>query len=648
MSTTNISNIPNAFICPITLNIMEDPYSDSDGNTFEKTAIYQWIQQTGISPVTRNPMTLNDLHPNRALKDLIENFINGNEIPITSVTSVEEINRDKVCIIMIPDTSGSMEEICLNKNLQEVLNYTRLDLVKHTMNTIIDSLSIHDEIAIVEFNTAAKALTGIIPVNQTNKTLLHTKVNLLRGDGGTNIWDALRVAIELTKSKDLSDFDKIHLMLFTDGVSNNDPPRGILPVLKTYFEKNYNDKICISTFGFGNNIASPLLYEIAQNHNGLFGFIPDSTMIGTVFINTLAHIMSEKYNINNNIDQTQEVFINNLIEIIHKRIYKYDNINELNLFCDKITKCTKDNFLNDLLVDCKETQDDNEGQISKAFNQIYFDTWGKHYLYSIMSAYAKKVCINFKDKGIQHFKTPQFKEMQEFIENIFINMEPPKPTGQNAYDYNSYNNNNNNYNNNNNNSPVNNISSQQFSQTFYNRAGGCFLQDTMIKVLDNEEGVKFIPVQDVTSNTKVITHKGIANVICVIKMKYNGIICRLNESSLTAFHPIFFTNEEWLFPNDSKFFVKETVNDTYVYDFILDKDHTVKLFDFYACTLNHGKKENINKKEDNIIEHDYFGTNKVQNDLMKHPGWQEGYITLEKYEFIRDENNKVVSLTFEL
>jgi len=630
-------NIPSAFICPITLTIMEDPYSDTDGNTYEKVAIYHWIQSHGISPITRNPMTCNNLHPNRALKDLIEKYISdntnndGNKEMIEPMEPIEQLNRDKVCIIMIPDTSGSMEEICVNKNSKEVLNYTRLDLVKHTMNTIIDSLSSHDEIAIVEFNTVATPLTNIIPVTMQNKTLLHTKVNSLIASGGTNIWNALRVALDLTKNKEFNSFNKIQLMLFTDGISNNNPPRGILSTLELYlssYNESYKDKICINTFGFSNDIDSSLLYEIATLQNGIFGFIPDSTMIGTVFINTMSYIMTEKYNVKVNVEQ--ESYLNKLIEIINKRIdnniYGVDTILELSQFCDYIQdiNINQDQLLNDLILDCKETLDQNYGQISKAFNQLYFNKWGKHYLYSVICALSKKMCINFKDKCVQHFKTSEFINSQSFIENIFINMEPPKPTGQN------YNNTSSNYN----------ISSQQFSQTFYNEDGGCFLQDTLIKVLDNDDGIKFIPVQDVVYNTKVITHKGIANVKCVIKMKYNGTVCRFNNSALTAFHPIFFTNEEWLFPNDSDSFVKETVNDTYVYDFILDKDHTVKLFDFYATTLNHNK-------EGKIIEHDYFGTNKVQNDLMKHPGWQDGYISLEKYTFVRDETHKVIGLNFE-
>ena len=195
-----MDNIPKQFICPITLTLMSDPYSDSDGNTYEKDAIFQWINQHNTSPITRNPMTTSSLTPNRALKDLINTFLGMNTALTQSQTQesendVEDIGRDPVVIIAIADVSGSMDEICGNKNSTEAQNFTRLDLVKHTLNTIVHSLKAQDKLALIKFNNQATAITGIIPVNQTNKTLLHTKVNLLRGDGGTNIWDALRVAI---------------------------------------------------------------------------------------------------------------------------------------------------------------------------------------------------------------------------------------------------------------------------------------------------------------------------------------------------------------------------------------------------------------------------------------------------------------------
>lgn len=45
----------------------------------------------------------------------------------------------------------------------------------------------------------------------------------------------------------------------------------------------------LSTFGFSNNLSSALLQDLAIRGGGIFGFIPDQSMIGTIFINYLAN-----------------------------------------------------------------------------------------------------------------------------------------------------------------------------------------------------------------------------------------------------------------------------------------------------------------------------------------------------------------------
>ncbi len=65
---------PDEFICPISQEMMEDPYIDTDGNSYEKKYIEEWLAVKGLSPITRNPMHISKLTPNRALKNMIEVF----------------------------------------------------------------------------------------------------------------------------------------------------------------------------------------------------------------------------------------------------------------------------------------------------------------------------------------------------------------------------------------------------------------------------------------------------------------------------------------------------------------------------------------------------------------------------------------------
>lgn len=51
---------------------MKDPVIDPEGNSYERVAIEEWLQKNNISPITRTPLNINDLRPNRALKDAID------------------------------------------------------------------------------------------------------------------------------------------------------------------------------------------------------------------------------------------------------------------------------------------------------------------------------------------------------------------------------------------------------------------------------------------------------------------------------------------------------------------------------------------------------------------------------------------------
>ncbi len=610
------TEIPRRFICPITLGIMKDPYIDSDGNSFEGDVIKEWVSLNHHSPITRNPMTLASLVPNRALKDAIEEYTGiNNTVPVTVSNPSTDIQHDPINLIVIADVSGSMQELCNNKNSTENTNYTRLDLVKQIIRLFIKFLNQNDKISLVEFNSTASVLTGssLIPVNAANKQLLTDKVDGMHASGGTNIWDALRVSIDIANNN--KSREKTHILLFTDGVSNQDPPRGILPTLKDYVTKFQSLNITLNTFGFGYDINSSLLFEISEIINGVFGFIPDSTMIGTVFINSISHILTHN---------TASPFFD--MDDACAKLVNALRLNKLEEFVNFASTKTHNQFINDILIDCSDSSNDSDGQIFKALTPRYYDRWGKHYILSVISAYINKFCLNFKDHGVQHFKTPQFNEYQKVLEDIFINMPPPVPTGYVYGQNQSYTS-----------TP---ISSQAFTQTFYNSGGVCFLTNSLVKI----RGGHFIPVQNVTKGMILEAMGKLGTVICVLKTKFNtgGVIRRsinAKNTGITPYHPVFFdptpldhdhTEYDWVFPCESDKFYDEVMNeDAYVYDFILDSNHIVELEGgVFATTLNHGRTGEV-------ISHDYFGTHKIILALMRHEGWADGFIQLDDYKFIR-------------
>lgn len=89
------ANVPLTFICPITQEIMRDPVVDREGNSYEREAIMQWVSEHGTSPITRSQLTVHDLVTNRALRDAIEEFNNGNISPaVPSEVEQVDVNND--------------------------------------------------------------------------------------------------------------------------------------------------------------------------------------------------------------------------------------------------------------------------------------------------------------------------------------------------------------------------------------------------------------------------------------------------------------------------------------------------------------------------------------------------------------------------
>jgi chromosome segregation ATPase len=72
---------PTDFRCPISLQLMADPVIVPSGTTFDRPSIVPWIKVHKTCPNTRDPLTENQLIPNRAIKGMIEAFIERQELP---------------------------------------------------------------------------------------------------------------------------------------------------------------------------------------------------------------------------------------------------------------------------------------------------------------------------------------------------------------------------------------------------------------------------------------------------------------------------------------------------------------------------------------------------------------------------------------
>ena len=706
-------SFPDNFICPITQTVMIDPVIGDDGITYERSAINQWLQSHNTSPVTRIIMSTN-LIPNIALRNTIQDYLKQNTQTNTQTNinnTIQPMQVDKnivdfsysvkngifdnnqysICtlnfknsskknniIVAVVDNSGSMGESADIPGA-ESSGLTRIDLVKHTLNTFVHSLSDNDMICIIKFSNNAYVVSDFIKLNRNGKNITIENIKKIQPDGMTNMWAGIKLGIDKIASVFNNDYN-ISMILMTDGVSNSDPPRGIISTLEEYIKiKNIN--FSINTFGYGYNIDSLLLGNIAKMCNGIFGFIPDATMVGTIFINMISSIINGCVNnlkINYSSDGVQNIMYygmishnqpvnivikNKISEIkleyndiektiltnVENSIFSVDDINQivrlklidtiniaitqkspsvlfnLKSYLINLNTTYNSSYIQDIIDDI-DFDDPNKGQLVKAVSRSeWFEQWGSHYLKAISRAHQLERCITFKELSPQHYMSEELKIEQKRIEQIFCDLPAPEPSGY-RYSYSS-----------------NNTYSQPVSmQTYYVQDGGCFDGLGMVSMYDiKDEKIYYKKVNEITEGDIVycpLKKTKYAIVECVVRIKMMKFIkmCDLNDMKITPFHPIM-KNDEWVFPNDVH--ESEITFMDYVYDFVLDSGHCVEINNTNVITLGHGFTSN------DVVKHEYFG-DKIIDDLIKHSGWKNGFIDIEKFEFERDENMRIVKMIF--
>ncbi len=73
------AKVPAAFLCPISLDIMNDPVVASDGFMYERDQIEKWLKNNNRSPMTGDQLSSKQLTPSHTLKSMIREFIDTNK-----------------------------------------------------------------------------------------------------------------------------------------------------------------------------------------------------------------------------------------------------------------------------------------------------------------------------------------------------------------------------------------------------------------------------------------------------------------------------------------------------------------------------------------------------------------------------------------
>lgn len=61
--------------CPICTDFFLEPLITPGGLTYEANAIWRWLEQHDTDPISREPLSIDDLRPNRAITEVVTTYI---------------------------------------------------------------------------------------------------------------------------------------------------------------------------------------------------------------------------------------------------------------------------------------------------------------------------------------------------------------------------------------------------------------------------------------------------------------------------------------------------------------------------------------------------------------------------------------------
>lgn len=333
--------------------------------------------------------------------------------------------------------------------------------------------------------------------------------------------------------------------------------------------------------------------------------------------------------------------VENLRKAINLKNTVQDNVEDILKIMDELTK----KYNNELLTNINATIHE---QVNLALsckpedvtNYIpYFKKWGEFYLDQLTLALNNEFKPNFKDKACFTFGGNIFNDFVDNCSDIFDTLPPPEPSGINNTDY-SYNGSYRDLGNN----PAPTPSRVVSLASYNNERRGCFDSNCLITMSDNskkmlkdvKKGDEILTLED-HNNIKSVTY---TKILCVYETIMAQQSCNLvtleNGLKITPWHPIF-TPLGWKFPSELKSTNVEKCES--IITFVLESGHVAFINEHPCITLGHNFK-------DEVLNHEFYGTDKVIKCLQNMPGYEEGHIKNNSGNIIRDNNGNVINIEY--
>jgi uncharacterized protein YegL len=728
MSSIPDSWIPEQYLDDITSELMTDPVVDpTTGQTYDRKSIERWIRDKGISPGSRQPLTIAQLKPNvklaEGLASMMARFARGYTGPGASIappaasSNSSTSSESKVSPMAVPfadapigveaetytidgqqyltvtctapetgavqeadyyflyDISGSMGStiaVDMEVNGKTTQVYLSRDyLVQSAIRAAIALLEGRGRVCIITYNSSARVLFPLQSVDAGCLERVSNEMKKIVPTDGTNMFAAVDLANKLIEAQSAD--RRAVVLLLTDGVPTRDyTPRGLVETIQK--DIKHKKPYTLHTMGFGNELNTETMVNIARWGGGRFLHAPSKEMVGTVIINFVASELTvankglpityssiiEPVTLNTGpIGFGQPTYVTVPVPAVptHLSVNGTDipistaspssflkNRQLLLLALDNVLKTYRASvssrrliliatlqqpltILEDLLsgsedVKVRDMLEDVRGELMVSTQ--YMDTWGQPYVNAYSEAVRAGIPFNFKDKGLLLYVGPLMNQLLDEADSIYRHLEPiPIPMSYSSSNSSS--------------APAPTITSSAYQAALYDAGGSCFAAATPITVLLDDGTAAIREIQDVRRGDRVITINGIAEVLFSIKFGTKSALTSMTKLSdhlsITPYHPVRFQNGGWKNPIDLAGHQPEPLNA--VYNLVLLEYHNVLVDGIECITLAHGLEEEG-------VKHPFFGTVECIESLRGCPGFHEGRPVFENCVAVKDPNTGLV------
>ena len=185
--------------------------------------------------------------------------------------TVPDEERQDASLTFVIDVSGSMEM------------ENRLELVKRSLELLVEQLGHRDSVSIVAFGSEARVV--LEPTSGSDKDAILSAIYSLHTEGATNAEAGIRLGYRLA----LHAYNREgvnRVILCSDGVANigNTDAEVILDEIRGHAREG----IMMTTIGFGmGNYNDTLMEQLADNGNGFYAYVDDMREAKRLFIDNL-------------------------------------------------------------------------------------------------------------------------------------------------------------------------------------------------------------------------------------------------------------------------------------------------------------------------------------------------------------------------